>query len=202
MATSPRHILALVALLLFTSCRQPEPMLHTGDLLFVMGKGAMDQAIRQATGDVTHVAIVVSQGDSCWIYDATPRYGVRRVSHTTFLAQQESTDTIVAMRPVAPFSSRHLLSFLRQALGTPYDSAFVEGNSRYYCSELVKYAFVDPDSKTPLFPSKPMNWRDRDGHLPQYWTEWFGHIHEPIPEGFPGTNPNDLFSSPILQPVE
>ena len=46
-----------------------------------------------------------------------------------------------------------------------------------------------------------MNFRAADGHMPAFWTELFDRLGEPIPEGIPGTNPNDLAKEPVLQEV-
>ena len=38
-----------------------------------------------------------------------------------------------------------------------------------------------------------------DGTLPQFWTELFAKAGEEIPEGVPGTNPNDMARESILE---
>jgi hypothetical protein len=50
-----------------------------------------------------------------------------------------------------------------------------------------------------LFESKPMNWRDKEGRLPEYWQKHFAELGMPVPEGVPGTNPTDLSRSPLLR---
>ena len=46
-----------------------------------------------------------------------------------------------------------------------------------------------------------MNFRNADGTMPQFWTDLFSRLGEPIPEGEPGTNPNDMARSTLLQTV-
>ena len=69
-------------------------------------------------------------------------------------------------------------------------------NDAYYCSELIQVAFGD------LFESKPMNWRDADGQLPEYWVKHFEKLGSPVLEGVPGTNPTDMSRSPLLKRLQ
>ena len=82
-------------------------------------------------------------------------------------------------------------------MGEPYDSLFLPDNGRVYCSELVTESYLDPEG-TPLFPLSPMNYRDSDGILPDFWVEWFKRQNANVPEGVLGSNPNDLSQSPLL----
>ena len=40
-----------------------------------------------------------------------------------------------------------------------------------------------------------------DGNMPEYWTELFGKLGRPVPEGEPGTNPNGMSKSSLLEQV-
>ena len=46
-----------------------------------------------------------------------------------------------------------------------------------------------------------MNFRAADGTLPQFWTELFARRGEAVPEGVPGTNPNDMAREAALEEV-
>lgn len=46
-----------------------------------------------------------------------------------------------------------------------------------------------------------MRFRDADGNLPQFWVDLFAKLGETVPEGVPGTNPNDLSQDPQLVQV-
>ncbi|MCR4680245.1 MAG: hypothetical protein K5636_01360 [Bacteroidales bacterium] len=50
-----------------------------------------------------------------------------------------------------------------------------------------------------IFPSKPINWRDAEGNLPEYWIKHFEELGLSVPEGIPGTNPTDMSRSPLLK---
>jgi len=197
--------LLIWGVLLLAACggRQASVELRTGDLLFVGGKSAMDKAITDASGAITHVGIVVQDSGILYVYDATPRFGVCRWKYQDFLSQQGSDDTVAAMRLKVGFEESHLRSFLNQAVGTPYDSAFnIDDGNCYYCSELVQHALLDEYGSNYLFECKPMNWRDSEGNIPSFWTTWFERVGVPIPEGEWGTNPDDMFHSPILEPLK
>lgn len=49
-----------------------------GDLLFFRDTEGMGAAVKESTGQYTHVAMVESVGDTVWIIDATPQNGVSR----------------------------------------------------------------------------------------------------------------------------
>ena len=83
----------------------------------------------------------------------------------------------------------------RSFLGVPYDYSFRPGREKLYCSELVWASYLAPDGAedgTPLFTARPMNFRAADGTLPQFWADLFDRLGEQVPEGLPGTNPNDM----------
>ena len=92
----------------------------------------------------------------------------------------------------------------RSFVGQPYDNAFLPDNGALYCSELIYECFLDDDiyesgSDRHLFKAAPMNWRDADGNLPQYWVKHFKKLKMPVPEGVMGTNPTDLSQSSLLR---
>ena len=54
------------------------PLLRPGDLLFFRETKGMGAAVKESTGQYTHVAIVEGVGDTVWVIDATPSHGVAR----------------------------------------------------------------------------------------------------------------------------
>ena len=85
-------------------------------------------------------------------------------------------------------------------LGQPYDWYYLPGNGRTYCSELVEESYLYADS-TRIFPAKPMRFRAADGTMPQFWTDLFHRLGASVPEGEPGTNPNDMSRFSLLHTV-
>ncbi|MBQ6156856.1 MAG: hypothetical protein IJK22_09670 [Bacteroidales bacterium] len=172
--------------------------LQTGDLLFLAeNSSAMEKAITASTGEYTHVAIVErDSADDVWVIEAYPENGVRRISYEQFKREHliwfhlESCDIY---RLTMPFDTAEVIARAKNLIGKPYDDAFLPDNDAYYCSELIEVVFGG------LFPSKPMNWRDADGNLPEYWQKHFEILGIPVPEGVSGTNPTDLSRSPLLK---
>jgi hypothetical protein len=168
--------------------------LQSGDLLFLTeNASAMEKAITVSTGEYTHVAMVErDSADVVWIIEAYPEKGVRRISYEQF-ERENLLGSCDFYRITVPFDTAAVIARARNLVGKPYDDAFQPDNDAYYCSELIEVAFGG------LFPSKPMNWRDADGNLPEYWQKHFEKLGVPVPEGVPGTNPTDMSRSPLLK---
>lgn len=190
-----------IGVLLSTACTclPTGPDLRTGDLLFQCGTGTMTEAIVDATGrdealNFTHVGIAVigERGDS--VLEATSDGGVRMTALDDFLnksAKLNGRPAVVAKRLNDTTGVAAAVRRARTLLGLPYDYSFRPDNGHYYCSELVYESYRHPDG-SPRFTARPMNFRAPDGTLPRYWAELFERLGEPIPEGVPGTNPNDM----------
>ena len=183
------YVLAVMFFVGFTSNAQWEH-LRSGDLLFVSDTSGMGQAVKASTGSYTHVALIEREGESLFIIDATPSLGVARRQLSPFTFRPLPYDFY---RLAIPFDTAAVIKRAKALIGKPYDNAFMPDNDAYYCSELIQAAFGD------LFESKPMNWRDKDGNLPEYWKEHFKELGMPVPEGTLGTNPTDLSQSPLLR---
>ena len=172
--------------------------LQTGDLLFLNeNKSAMEKAITASTGEYTHVALVErDSADDVWVIEASPKKGVQRIPYSQF--ERENIlgffgGNIDIYRLTVPFDTVAVIARAKSLDGKPYDNAFLPDNDAYYCSELIEVAFDG------IFPSKPMNWRDAEGNLPEYWIKHFEELGLPVPEGVPGTNPTDMSRSPLLK---
>ncbi len=199
-----------------TSGKQDSP--RSGDLVFVgipmnysLQQGSMSEAISAATSDSTglnliHVAILEVKGDSTWIIDATIKHGVDRHPLDTFIRdftlRDGSLPTFKIMRPEA--SAAEAEQFVQNAkkyLGQPYDVSFLPDNGAMYCSELVYNSYITPDGEH-LFSEAPMNFLDKDGNMPLYWTQLFERIGQRVPQGIPGTNPQKMATEKTLSPIE
>lgn len=164
--------------------------IRTGDLLFVSDTSGMGQAVKESTGHYTHVAMVERVGDSLFLIDATQRHGVsRRPIEKTFASRMP----VDIYRLTIAFDTVAIVAYAHTLLGRPYDNTFLPDNDAYYCSELIQAVF------DTLFPSAPMNWRDNEGNLPEYWKKHFEEFGMDVPEGVPGTNPTDISQSPLLR---
>jgi uncharacterized protein YycO len=146
----------------------PRYTLQSGDLLFLTkNKSDMESAISASTGEYTHVALVErDNADDVWVIEASPEKGVRRIPYSQFEREhllRFYLGTVNIYRLTVPFDTAAVIARAKNLVGKPYDEAFLPDNDAYYCSELIQVAFDN------LFESKPMNWRDADGNLPEYW---------------------------------
>lgn len=211
-------ILTIILLTLSGCSERSQDSPCSGDLVFVglpmnysLERGSMSEAISAATSDSTelnliHVAILEVDKDSTWIIDATIKHGVDRHPLDTFLRdftlRDGSLPTFKIMR--AQVSAKQAEQFVQNAkkyLGQPYDVSFLPDNGAMYCSELVYNSYITPDGKH-LFSEAPMNFLDKDGNMPPYWTQLFSRIGEQVPQGIPGTNPQKMAAEKTLSPVE
>lgn len=189
-------VVVIVMGFLFPTCVMAQ---ESGDLLFVRSKESeMEKAISASTGEYTHVALVDRDIDgSVWVIEADPQNGVRRIKF--FEWESEYTDQYDVFRLSLPFDTADMITRARLFVGQPYDEAFLPDDDNFYCSELVYECYLKDGEH--LFEAKPMNWRDADGKIPDYWIEHFRKLGVPIPEGVPGTNPTDMAKSPLLRKV-
>ncbi len=214
-----RMIFAVLAAgVLLAACSPAErDAVRSGDLVFVsipedydLNADSMSSAIAASTSDGAaqmkiHVAILEVQGDSTWIIDATIKHGVDRHPLDTFLAdftlRDGSLPLLEVMRTDA--DAAQTAQFVENAkayLGQPYDVHFLPDNGAMYCSELVYNAYVTSGGEH-LFSEVPMNWRDESGEIPVYWQELFGLLGEEVPQGVPGTNPQEMAGESCLTRV-
>ena len=199
-----------IVMLLAAGCGTPqENALRTGDLLFQTGReSAMNGAISAATGGdqavpFTHVGIAVCGDGADSVLEATSGGGVRMTSLPDFLgrsAEKDGKPVVVAMRLRDTAGVAEAVARARSFLGQPYDYSFRPDNGKIYCSELVHASYLAPDGR-PRFTARPMNFRAADGTMPAFWIELFGGAGEEIPQGVPGTNPNDLAREPELEEI-
>ena len=174
---------------------------QAGDLLFVVADAsAFSGAIADATAQrdslkFSHVAIVGMKDGQPYVVEASSRCGVCRTAWDTFFScapQINGQPGVVAMRVVADsFPASQALARAESHLGEAYDWSFLPDNGKMYCSELVYESYRLKDGRA-LFSARPMNFRDAEGNLPDFWVTLFQELDEDIPEGLPGTNPNDL----------
>lgn len=206
----------LAAGLLLLSCGPVREELRSGDLIFVgipedyqADQDDMSGAISASTGggalNLIHVAIADVADDGVYIIDATLRRGVDRHPLDTFLTdftlRDGSYPTFLVKRLKDPEAAPGCIGNALRFCGLPYDTLFRAGNDARYCTELVRDSYLGRDGQ-PLFEEIPMNWKDKNGEIPAYWTWLFGLMGMEVPQGEPGTNPQEMAASPLLVPVD
>lgn len=204
-----QFILYIGISLLAHACQPQQFTPRTGDLLFQVNEpSAMTNAITDATAQeerykISHVAIYRQNGDRQWVLEASSRGGVRRIAWREFLASSASIGGqpgVIVMRVDAEFPVEEAIRRAESHIGEPYDYFYLPDNGKMYCSELVceSYRFADG---SPIFTTRPMNFRNAAGELPAFWVELFDRLGEPVPEGVPGTNPAEMAKDPVLKEV-
>lgn len=206
--------LTLLLLLTVLSCQQPH--LRNGDLVFVglpldydAQGGTMSSAISASTGkedglNLIHVAIAQVNSDSVWIIDATLKRGVDRHPLDTFLTDFTLKDGSLPEFLIARVKGVDANKAVERAkgyCGRAYDCRFLEGNDDIYCSELVQLSYLDAKGQQ-VFESSPMNFCAPDGTMPPYWRWLFGKLGMEVPQGAPGTNPQEMYESKNLEYVQ
>lgn len=197
------------------SCRNNEvrQQILTGDLLFVgipmdYQADSMAQAIADATGgsdEINYIHTAVLEVDSLgavWVIDATLAHGVDRHPLDTlfkdFTLNDGSRATYKVMRLKDNSQAPRMVEQCKALLGEEYDLYFLPSNGLHYCTEIIYDCYLDQNGRH-IFEAPPMNFKNKEGVMPEYWTWLFGKLGQPVPQGVPGTNPQGMISSPALQ---
>ncbi len=187
--------------------------LQTGDLLFSVGKENTELliAIQNSTGKdkevpFTHVGMASVEGDKVYVLEATPPEGVVKTPVEDFFEKTArlNDNHLIAVGRVKNEFAYTIAGAIINAekhLGKGYDYAYSETNDQFYCSELVRFAFLD-SLGNPIFEPLAMSFKNTEtGNIDPYWLKHFEKLGEPVPEGEPGTNPADMALSPVIEIV-
>ena len=210
-------IMGLLALINFL-----ETGASTGDLIFEVASGsAMSSAIADATAQndsvkFSHVGIVLVDNNSdcavntqvscckpscCGAQISVLEANAKGVVITpldSFI--NNAPNGFIVKRLDIDFPVEKCIERAKTYLGRGYDWWYLPDNDEIYCSELVEKSYLMEDGM-PIFETLPMNFRDRNGNMPQFWTELFERLGRSIPEGEPGTNPTQLSQDPRLKTI-
>lgn len=177
--------------------------LQTGDLIFEIATDSeMSQAISEATaaGDsikFSHVGIIeIDNSGKATVIEATGKYGVVITPIDSFMNKAKAGAVIKRLDLEYPVEET--IEKAKSYLGRAYDWWYLPDNEEIYCSELVEKSYLTEDG-TPIFSTIPMNFRDSNGNMPQFWTDLFARLGKPIPEGVAGTNPTQISHNQTLE---
>ena len=164
--------------------------LHDGDLLFVVAPSA--NAITEVTQGkntmpIDHVAIYFRREGKPMVIEAIYEGVVERPLEA-FLQKERM---VLVGRIKGSWDPTTTLRNARRYLGLPYDFVFLPDNGAIYCSELVQLSYVDRAGR-PIFSTIPMSFHDESGKITPYWTDFYARRALDVPEGKPGTNPNEM----------
>lgn len=212
-----RTVILIIAAVFWlpVSCCRTEFVPQEGDLVFrVAGDSDAGQAIAAATAQADsvkyeHVGIVEVRYGNVNVIEATGRGGVVRTPYNTFISDSPlvgGNSGVVVKRLDSnaldnePELAHRAVERAASHIGEEYDWYYLPDNGRMYCSELVYVSWLDSEGN-PVFDTVKMNFRDAEGNMPQYWTDLFSRLGRPVPEGKPGTNPNDMSRASVLEEV-
>lgn len=159
--------------------------LQAGDLLFMYDASEMSQAIKNSTGQYSHVGIFFEQ----MIYHATRNQGVVRQSLREFLDTHEQLVSVYRYPKINPDK---VLAAAKNLLGRPYNDSFYPDNDCYYCSEYIAEIL-------PIFETVPMKFGDDEQEISELWQDYYDKLGLAVPLNQPGTNPSQLANSAFLQ---
>lgn len=205
--------LCVVAVLQACNTTQTYDELKDGDLLFIVGKSKSEltNAIKESTSEkdevpFSHVGIVKFENKDVYVIEATPSEGIIQTLLYEFMqkAEKRKGKPLIAVGRVKPEYQYIIPLAIEKAgdqLGRPYDYAYEEGNDAYYCTELVRFSYLD-SLRNPIFPAVAMTFKNKEtGETEEYWKKHFAGLQLEIPEGKPGTNPVEMAKSPVIDIV-
>lgn len=179
--------------------------LQSCDLLFVVnhqGNAITLSTTRSGSLPIDHVAIVLREGDSLWVYEAAPGKGVSHTTLSHFASDYllaPAHQYAIAMGRVTPSIVDTTATKMRfTQITAPYDSLYLPDDSAYYCSELVQKTFVNHQGSL-IFPTIPMSFHNEAGEILPYWKRFYAQHGMAVPEGAPGTNPNQIAHDPQVR---
>ncbi len=198
----------MVALLfLVAGCSDRRDTLKNGDLIFqVCPRDSVTDAITDATGrsdrlSFSHVGIIDIEDGEFFVIEASGTKGVVRTPLTSFLKKSEHSEEGIPLVEVFRIEGFDCTSSVERAklyIGKPYDTLYLPDNGAFYCSELVCESYLDP-AGNELFPSALMTFKDSTGVISPLWQAYFDKMGQEVPEGVPGSNPNDLSENKLLK---
>ena len=199
------HLITLLILLMsMYSCQDEAYNPEEGDLIFRVAETTeYSKAITDATAQndavkFDHVGIIILEEGLPQVLEATSKKGVTFTRMENFISDSSSGYVIKRINQSYPL--KEAIDRAKSHLGEPYDWSYLPDNGKMYCSELVYESFRTDDG-LPLFQARPMNFKDAEGKMPQFWINLFERLGEDIPQGVLGTNPTDLSKETSLKEI-
>jgi len=185
---------------------------QNGDILFQdLDCGPLCDAIESVTqgpggSSFSHLGLVHISADGVHVIEAIGTC-VQRTPLHRFLERSldvEGNPKILVGRLKEPYIGLipEALQYALLQIGVPYDDAFLYGNGRYYCSELIHDAFMAANRDEPFFQLSPMTFMDpATGKTHPVWEEYFEKLGMAVPEGALGCNPAGISTDHRLRAV-
>lgn len=200
------------AYIFFTSCTNPDSFIpQQGDLLFQdLDCGPLCDAIESVTTSYgnyhfSHLGLVFTrEDDSLFVIEAIGDKVQATPLHKFLYRNIDASGNpkVVAMRSTLSQNEvKRAIQLALQEIDKPYDDYFLPDNNRWYCSELIAYAF-NTAARRIVFANTAMTYKfsDTDSIMP-VWKDYFDKLNVPVPEGVPGCNPGGMSRSAYVKLV-
>ncbi|MCI1778367.1 MAG: hypothetical protein LKI53_00225 [Bacteroidales bacterium] len=206
-------ILLISALLLLLSGRNVFaqgssvlPDFRNGDLLFQKTDcGPLCEAIDEVTRgyhgrDFNHVALVWINDGKPEVIEAAGEYvSVNPINKFLYRVTDSCGNPLFTLGRLKRRYRKLIPGAIVEALklvGKPYDPYYDISNDKYYCSELIYFAFMRANGGKSIFKLRPMTYKSPGTSIEfPVWGEYFKKLNVPVPEGKPGLNPGGISRS-------
>lgn len=178
--------------------------LQTGDLLFTVSPeiSPITDVTRGVNNlKIPHVAIYYIDRGKGYALEATQQKGVSLTPIADYAAKHRNTEgelQVIAGRIRGKWQRKKSVKRALQQLGKPYDHYFMPDDKSIYCSELVQKSYLDRNGNL-FFSPIPMEFRNAQGRIPDFWQDLYRMAGLRVPEGEEGSNPGNLSRDPRLQ---
>lgn len=200
-----KHLFLLLGLyfLTYTTVFAQDFDFRSGDLLFQdIDCGPLCDAIEKVTPSIngkhfSHIGLVYVAGDSLWVIEA-----IEKKVKITPLSQFISRSTTETGQPkimvgrlskAYQYLNAKAIRYSLQQLEVPYDDAFLYGNGKYYCSELIYDAYKYANDNREFFGLYPMTFKNPETNkTDKAWKAYYQKLKMKVPEGKLGCNPGSI----------
>lgn len=178
--------------------------LENGDLIFVGAENeGLSGAIKRSTShyasyNFDHIGIIEKTKDSLFVLHAAPKGGSQREELHQFYNNQKTSENLILIYRLKKEYQPAIPAAIQKAktmLGKPYNWKYILNDEAYYCSDFVERAFREAG----IFEHIPMNFKNlTTGEIDDFWVNLYQQMNTAVPQGEPGSNPNQLSTSSKL----
>ncbi len=204
--TIMKLFLYLIFILSLTSCHSNIFTRNSknGDLLFIEAEnknlsGAIDRVTKNDSNRISfdHVALIEVNKNRKYILHASSKRGSEKIKLSKFIRKQHRLNKRLGLYRVKDSTcTNNAVLKANSMLGKPYNFRYVQDDNSYYCSDFIEKSYRD----CGIFELIPMNFMNlKTNKIDEYWINYYQKYDMEVPQGKPGTNPNQLSRSKKLK---